>query len=80
MATEEVVQTLVDATEFENTNSELAKQSPLKMTPNTKTSLLLRSHFSRLTLPSTDYLTDTKNKNEEVSHAVCSKNAPTTTN
>ena len=60
MATEKVLQTLVDATEFENINSELAKQSPLMMTPNTKTSLLLQSHFSRLALPSTDYLTDTK--------------------
>ena len=28
--------------------------------PHTKTSLLLQSHFSRLMLPSTDYLTDTK--------------------
>ena len=75
MTTEEVLQTLVDATEFaelpvrhneDNINSELAKQCPLKVniytmdSPNTKTSLLLQSHFSRLALPSTDYLTDTK--------------------
>ena len=75
MTTEEVLQTLVDATEFgqlpvrhneDNINSELAKQCPLKVniytmdSPNTKTSLLLQSHFSRLVLPSTDYLTDTK--------------------
>ena len=75
MTTEEVLQTLGDATEFDqlpvrhnedNINSELAKQCPLKVntytmdSPNTKTNLLLQSHFSRLTLPSTDYLTDTK--------------------
>merc|ERR1719308_602570 len=28
--------------------------------PNTKTNLLLQAHFTRLMLPSTDYLTDTK--------------------
>ena len=75
MTTEQVLQCLVDATEFDqlpvrhnedNINSELAKQCPLKVniytmdSPNTKTSLLLQSHFSRLVLPSTDYLTDTK--------------------
>merc|ERR1711862_375235 len=46
--------------------TELAKQCPLKVnpytmdSPHTKTSLLLQSHFSRLTLPCSDYLTDTK--------------------
>ena len=75
MSTEQMLQTLVDATEFsqlpvrhneDNINAELAKQCPLKVniytmdSPNTKTSLLLQSHFSRLVLPCTDYLTDTK--------------------
>ena len=65
----------MDATEFaelpvrhneDNINSELAKQCPLKVniytmdSPNTKTSLLLQSHFSRLALPSTNYLMDMK--------------------
>jgi len=75
MSTEQVLQALVDATEFsqlpvrhneDNVNTELAKQCPLKVnpytmdSPHTKTSLLLQSHFSRLTLPCSDYLTDTK--------------------
>ena len=75
MSTEQMLQILVDATEFsqlpvrhneDNINAELAKQCPLKVniytmdSPNTKTSLLLQSHFSRLVLPCTDYLTDTK--------------------
>jgi len=75
MSTEQVLQALVDATEFsqlpvrhneDNINTELAKQCPLKVnpytmdSPHTKTSLLLQSHFSRLTLPCSDYLTDTK--------------------
>ena len=75
MTTEQMLQTLVDATEFSQLpvrhnedliNTELAKQCPLEVniytmdSPNTKTSLLLQAHFSRLVLPSTDYLTDTK--------------------
>ena len=71
----EVLQVLVDATEFaelpvrhneDNLNTELAKSCPLKVnqymmdSAHTKASLLLQSHFSRLTLPSADYLTDTK--------------------
>jgi len=37
------------------------KVNPYTMdSPHTKTSLLLQSHFSRLTLPCSDYLTDTK--------------------
>ena len=75
MTTEQTLQTLVDATEFsqlpvrhneDNINAELAKQCPLETniytmdSPNTKASLLLQAHFSRLVLPSTDYLTDTK--------------------
>lgn len=75
MTTEKMLQTLVDATEFSQLpvrhnedliNTELAKQCPLEVniytmdSPNTKASLLLQAHFSRLVLPSTDYLTDTK--------------------
>merc|ERR1712183_786828 len=75
MTTEQVLQVLVDATEFnqlpvrhneDNINTELAKQCPLKVnvytmdSPNTKASLLMQAHFSRLTLPCSDYLTDTK--------------------
>ncbi|XP_029640230.1 activating signal cointegrator 1 complex subunit 3 isoform X1 [Octopus sinensis] len=47
-------------------NSELAQQLPLEVSPHTmdsshtKTNLLLQAHFSTLTLPSSDYYTDTK--------------------
>jgi activating signal cointegrator complex subunit 3 len=75
MTTAEVLQALVDATEFaelpvrhneDNLNTELAKSCPLKVnaymmdSAHTKASLLLQAHFSRLQLPSPDYLTDTK--------------------
>ncbi|KAJ8354135.1 hypothetical protein SKAU_G00217020 [Synaphobranchus kaupii] len=47
-------------------NSELARRLPLEVNPHsydsahTKTHLLLQAHFSRATLPCTDYSTDTK--------------------
>ncbi|CAH1802861.1 unnamed protein product, partial [Owenia fusiformis] len=47
-------------------NSELAKKVPLEVnthsldSSNTKTFILLQAHFSQQSLPSTDYLTDTK--------------------
>ncbi|XP_025099015.1 LOW QUALITY PROTEIN: activating signal cointegrator 1 complex subunit 3-like [Pomacea canaliculata] len=47
-------------------NSELATKLPLAVSPHsfdsahTKTHLLLQAHFSQVTLPSTDYHTDTK--------------------
>ena len=49
-------------------NEDLAKNCPLKdsnsrrsmESPNTKTFLLLQAHFSRLTLPCSDYYTDLK--------------------
>ena len=62
---ENVLQALVDATEFsqlplrhneDNIKTELTKQCPLKVIvytmdfPHTKASLLLQSHFSHLTL------------------------------
>ena len=46
--------------------SDLAKLLPLDVdpytydSPHTKTCLLLQAHFSRLTLPCSDYYTDTK--------------------
>ncbi|KAG5271489.1 hypothetical protein AALO_G00180410 [Alosa alosa] len=47
-------------------NSELAQRLPLQVSPHsfdsahTKTHLLLQAHFSRATLPCSDYATDTK--------------------
>ena len=47
-------------------NTELAKQLPIEVnqytmdSSHTKTHLLLQAHFNQTTLPSTDYLTDTK--------------------
>ena len=47
-------------------NSELAQRLPLKVNPHsydsahTKCHLLLQAHFSRATLPCSDYATDTK--------------------
>ena len=46
--------------------SDLAKQVPLEVNPHTmdsahtKTNILLQAHFGQITLPSTDYNTDTK--------------------
>ena len=50
----------------DNLNSELAKRVPWAVdsrsfdSPHTKAHLLLQSHFSRITLPISDYITDTK--------------------
>ena len=47
-------------------NAALSQQLPLKVnsytfdSPHTKVNLLLQAHFTRATLPSVDYLTDTK--------------------
>ena len=76
MSVEDVLDVLCDATEFdqlpvrhneENLNADLAKLCPLEIvcsrsmeSPNTKTFLLLQAHFSRLTLPCSDYYTDLK--------------------
>ena len=72
---ENVLQALLDATEFsqlpvrhneDNISTELVKQCPMRVNmytmdfPHTKASLQLQSHFSRLTLPCSDYLADTK--------------------
>ena len=71
-----VLGVLCDATEFDqlpvrhnedHMNEDLAKNCPLESSnsksmesPNTKTFLLLQAHFSRLTLPCSDYYTDLK--------------------
>ena len=76
MDLEEVLQVLCDSTEFDqlpvrhnedHMNEDLAKNCPLESSttrsmesPNTKTFLLLQAHFSRLTLPCSDYYTDLK--------------------
>ena len=75
LSTNEALQVLVDSTEFEQLpvrhnedviNAELAEGCPVKVnqytmdSPHTKAHLLLQAHFSRLLLPSTDYITDTK--------------------
>ena len=76
MDLEEVLGVLCDATEFDqlpvrhnedHMNEDLAKNCPLESSnsrsmesPNTKTFLLLQAHFSRLTLPCSDYYTDLK--------------------
>lgn len=72
---EELLTVLSDVHEYEEMpvrhnedilNGELAKSCPLSVdsftldSPHTKTLLLLQAHFSRLELPCTDYLTDTK--------------------
>ena len=47
-------------------NAELSNEVPLKVnsytydSPHTKVNLLLQAHFTRVTLPITDYITDTK--------------------
>ena len=75
MSTADAIQMLVDASEFETLpvrhnedilNTELAKSCPNEVnqytmdSPHTKANLLLQAHMSRVQLPSTDYLTDTK--------------------
>jgi activating signal cointegrator complex subunit 3 len=69
------VKVLVDSVEFSQlpvrhnedlVNADLAKTCPLEVnaytmdSPHTKAHLLLQAHLSRLPLPSTDYVTDTK--------------------
>lgn len=68
-------QVLVDSTEFSQlpvrhnedlVNTDLAKTCPLEVnaytmdSPHTKAHLLIQAHLSRLPLPCTDYVTDTK--------------------
>lgn len=75
METKDALQVLVDSTEFsqipvrhneEFLNADLAKTCPMQVnaytmdSPHTKAHLLLQSHMSRLPLPCSDYLTDTK--------------------
>lgn len=75
METKDALQVLVDSTEFsqipvrhneEILNADLAKTCPIQVnaytmdSPHTKAHLLLQSHISRLPLPCSDYLTDTK--------------------
>jgi len=75
MSTIDAIQVLVDSTEFSTIpvrhnedilNTELAKACPNQVnqytldSPHTKANLLLQAHMSRLPLPCTDYLTDTK--------------------
>ena len=56
----------------DHVNSELAAKLPLAVDPhtydssNTKTHLLLQAHFSRVSLPSADYHTDTKSVMDQV--------------
>lgn len=71
----DLIKVIADANEFSTlpvrhnedlVNAELAKKLPIAVSQqamdssNTKTHLLLQAHFSRQTLPSSDYLTDTK--------------------
>lgn len=75
MRFEDVLRVMCDAYEFyqqpvrhneDNYNGELAKLCRIKVdpltydSPHTKTFLLMQAHFSHLTLPNADYLTDTK--------------------
>ncbi|TMW51086.1 hypothetical protein DOY81_003817 [Sarcophaga bullata] len=75
MSTSDLLQAIADSYEFDQQpvrhnedkyNEELAEvcrfrpRSPSWDSPYTKTFLLLQAHFSRLGLPNSDYLTDTK--------------------
>eukprot|EP00056_Hartaetosiga_gracilis_P020004 m.17114 g.17114 ORF g.17114 m.17114 type:complete len:2059 (+) comp8097_c0_seq2:2-6178(+) len=75
MSISQVLATLTDAAEFDELpvrhcedelNAELAKKCPVEQPahlmddPHVKAHLLLQAHFSRLKLPISDYVTDTK--------------------